>query len=59
MDSFWVAVRVVVPMAIMMGIGVLLRVGKIAERDTMKKVDKISFNLFLPMLMFSLFSKSL
>ena len=53
MDSFWVAVRVVVPMAIMMGIGILLRVGKIAERDTMKKVDKISFNLFLPMLMFS------
>lgn len=53
MDSFWVAAKVVVPMALMMGIGVLLRVGKIADRDTMKKVDKISFNLFLPMLMFS------
>lgn len=53
MDSFWVAARVVVPMALMMGLGVLLRVGKITDRDTMKKVDKISFNLFLPMLMFS------
>lgn len=53
MDSFWVAARVVVPMAIMMGIGCLLRVWKITDRPTMKKVDKISFNLFLPMLMFS------
>lgn len=53
MDSFWVAARVVVPMALMMGLGILLRVGKITDRDTMKKVDKISFNLFLPMLMFS------
>lgn len=53
MDSFWVAARVVVPMAIMMCIGVLLRVGKITDRDTMRKVDKITFNLFLPMLMFS------
>lgn len=52
MESFWVAARVVVPMALMMLIGVLLRVGKITDRDTMKKVDKISFNLFLPMLMF-------
>lgn len=53
MDSFWVAARVVVPMAIMMGIGMLLRIGKITDRPTMKKVDKISFNLFLPMLMFN------
>lgn len=53
MDSFWVAARVVVPMTIMMGIGMLLRIAKITDRPTMKKVDKISFNLFLPMLMFS------
>ena len=53
MDSFWVAARVVVPMALMMSIGILLRVGKITERDTMKKVDKISFSLFLPLLMFN------
>lgn len=53
MDSFWVAARVVVPMALMMGIGILLRVRKVTDRDTMKKVDKISFNLFLPLLMFN------
>lgn len=53
MDSFWIAARVVVPMALMMAIGILLRVGKITDRDTMKKVDKISFNLFLPLLMFN------
>lgn len=53
MNSFWVAARVVVPMALMMGIGVLLRVFKITDRDTMLKVDKITFNLFLPMLMFN------
>lgn len=52
MDSFWIAARVVIPMALMMGIGVLLRLGKVAERDTMRKVDKINFRLFLPMLMF-------
>lgn len=53
MDSFWVAARVVVPMAIMMGIGMLLRIAKVTDRPTMKKVDKISFNLLLPMLMFN------
>ena len=53
MDSFWVAARVVIPMALMMGIGIMLRVGKVTERDTMKKVDKISFSLFLPLLMFN------
>lgn len=53
MDSFFVAARVVVPMALMMLLGIFLRVGKITDRDTMRKVDKISFNLFLPMLMFN------
>lgn len=52
MESFLMAVQVVVPMAIMVGIGMLLRVGKITDRDTMKKVDKLTYNLFMPMLMF-------
>ena len=39
MDSFWVAARVVVPMAIMMGIGMLLRICKVTDRPTMKKVE--------------------
>lgn len=53
MDSFWVAARVVVPMALMMGIGVMLRVLNITDRPTMKNMDKVSFKLFLPLLMFN------
>lgn len=52
MESFMMAARVVVPMAIMVAIGVLLRVRKITDVDTMKKVDKITFNLMMPVLMF-------
>lgn len=52
MDSFMMAARVVVPMAIMVAIGVLLRLGKITDVDTMKKVDKITYNLMMPVLMF-------
>ncbi len=52
MDSFMMAARVVVPMAIMVGIGALLRIGRISDADTMKKVDKITYNLLMPVLMF-------
>lgn len=52
MESFLVAVRVVVPMAMMMGVGVLMRLGKIADRETMKKVDNMIFKLFMPLLTF-------
>lgn len=52
MDSFLVAVRVVVPMALMMGVGVLMRLTKITDRETMKKIDNMVFKLFMPMLMF-------
>lgn len=52
MESFMMAARVVVPMAIMVGIGALLRIGKISDADTMKKVDKITYNLLMPILMF-------
>lgn len=52
MDSFLMAARVVVPMAIMVLIGVLLRIFKITDKDTMKKVDKITYNLLMPTLMF-------
>lgn len=52
MDSFMMAARVVVPMAIMVGIGALLRIGKISDAETMKKVDKITYNLLMPILMF-------
>lgn len=52
MDSFMMAARVVVPMAIMVFIGVLLRIFQITDKDTMKKVDKITYNLLMPTLMF-------
>lgn len=52
MESFMMAARVVVPMAIMVGIGALLRIGKISDANTMKKVDKITYNLLMPILMF-------
>ena len=46
------ASRVVIPMAIMVGIGMLLRIIKLADEPTMKKVDKLIFNVFMPMLSF-------
>lgn len=52
MDSFFMAARVVVPMAIMVGIGVLLRIFKIADGITMKKVDSMIFKVFMPTLSF-------
>lgn len=52
MESFLVAVRVVMPMALMMLVGVIMRLTKVADRDTMKKIDKMIFKVFMPMLMF-------
>lgn len=52
MESFIMAVEVVVPMAIMVAIGVLLRVWKVTDVTTMKKVDNLIFKVFMPTLMF-------
>lgn len=52
MNSFLVAVQVVLPMAMLMAIGVAMRKGGITDRETMKKVDKMSFKVFIPMVMF-------
>ena len=52
MESFLVAVRVVVPMALMMGVGAVMRMAKITDRATMKKVDQMIFKVFMPLLMF-------
>ena len=46
------ASRVVIPMAMMVGIGMLLRMVKLTDEPTMKKVDKLIFNVFMPMLSF-------
>ena len=52
MESFMMAARVVVPMALMMSIGILLRITKIADPVTMKKMDTITFKVFSPCLVF-------
>lgn len=52
MESFIMASQVVIPMAIMVGIGMILRIVKLADEPTMKKVDKLIFNVFMPMLSF-------
>ena len=46
------ASRVVIPMAMMVGIGMLLRIVQLTDEPTMKKVDKLIFNVFMPMLSF-------
>lgn len=52
MESLIMSARVVVPMAIMVGIGVLLRVFHVTDAPTMKKVDNLIFKLFMPALSF-------
>lgn len=52
MESLIMASRVVIPMALMVGIGMLLRIVKLTDAPTMKKVDKLIFNVFMPMLSF-------
>lgn len=52
MESLIMATEVVVPMAIMVGIGVLLRIFGIADAPTMKKVDNMIFKVFMPTLSF-------
>lgn len=52
MESFWMAAQVVVPMAITVGIGVLLRVFHVTDEATMKQVDNLIFTIFMPALSF-------
>ena len=52
MESLLIAVRVVVPMAMMVGIGVLLRLFRVTDAPTMKKVDNMIFQVFMPTLSF-------
>ena len=52
MESLVMASRVVIPMAMMVAIGMLLRIVNLTDEPTMKKVDKLIFNVFMPMLSF-------
>lgn len=52
MESFVMAAKVVLPMAMMVGIGVLFRIFQLADGPTMKKVDNMIFKVFMPMVSF-------
>ena len=52
MESFIMAWGVVIPMAIMVAVGMLLRKVNLTDEPTMKKVDKLIFNVFMPLLSF-------
>ncbi len=51
-ESFYAAVRVVLPMVLLMVIGSLLRVRGCIDRPAMKQYDRLIFILFMPVLMF-------
>lgn len=52
MESLIMATKVVLPMAMMVGIGVLFRIFNLADGPTMKKVDNMIFKVFMPMVSF-------
>lgn len=52
MESLLMATKVVLPMAMMVGIGVLFRIFNLADGPTMKKVDNMIFKVFMPMVSF-------
>lgn len=52
MESFVMALEVVLPMAMMVGVGVLFRLFSLADGPTMKKVDNMIFKVFMPMVSF-------
>lgn len=52
LDSFLIALRVVVPMALLMSAGVLVRKVGFIDRPAMKQFDRLIFRLFMPVLLF-------
>jgi len=51
-ESFFAALRVVIPMIILMALGYLSRVDNLITRPSMKEFDKIIFRFFMPVLLF-------
>lgn len=52
MDSILIGARVVIPMILMICLGVLLRITKITDRETMKRFDQVIFRICLPFMGF-------
>lgn len=51
-ESFLVALRVVIPMAILMCVGAVIRRAGVIDRPDMRKMDRVTFKLFMPILLF-------
>lgn len=52
LESFMVALRVAIPMGVLMLLGVGIRKGGIVDRPNMQAMDKVAFYVFLPALIF-------
>lgn len=52
LENFMVALSVVFPLALLMGVGVAARQCKIVDQPTMRKVDSLCFKVFMPTLLF-------
>ncbi|MBQ9404117.1 MAG: AEC family transporter [Synergistaceae bacterium] len=52
LESFYAALRVVVPMIILMALGAFVRVKGIITRPAMKEYDRLIFWIFMPTLLF-------
>ena len=52
LESFLVALRVVVPMALLMAVGAGARKAGWMDRPTMRSMDRLTFRLFMPVLLF-------
>lgn len=52
LDSFMTALRVVLPLAMLMAVGALVCKRNVVDRPTMRKVDSLCFRLFMPTLLF-------
>ena len=53
MESLLLSIDVTLPLFIMMALGYLLKCLKIIDSDLIKKVNKLNFKLFLPVMMFN------
>lgn len=52
LENFLAALRVVLPMALLMALGAGVRKAGLVDRPTMRSVDKLVFRLFMPVLLF-------
>lgn len=52
LESFLTALRVVLPMALLMLVGVGVRKAGIIDRPAMQNIDRLTFRLFMPVLLF-------